>query len=310
VTLALVSRVGSAWADLPAVTLGRVTSGHAGGAYTRAMTAELDGREVYAKSLTVRPNGMRYANLEADVLAEAIFTRLGIRCPRARFVRMSDRSTCRELGDPLLIMESVDERFARGALAEGRWPGPRAADVDQFLTMALVDLIIGNSDRHRLNFFTCTPHRGGALRPIPIDNNLGFCTALTLTDRSRVLNFVASYDGTGAAAPDDLSGRIDNLMQLSPANEAALREPSLRARVLELTGIVVTALDDAWWHAQVDALPDEMIPGSIVDGEAARRHLLAARRAELKAVFAWRREHLKDALVRWLATPVPREPVR
>lgn len=315
-------------AALPEVTLGRVLSERAGGSVTAAMTAELDGRPVFVKSRAGSQRGMRYANLESDVLMHAVFTRLSVRCPAARIVRLSARSTCRDrLGEVVQLMDYVDATFAHGKVFEGFWPTAELADVEAFAKLALVDIIAGNADRRQPNLFVRVPVGGKPLHtPIPIDNNAGFGTMIPWFVACEQLNFVRSYDGLARAPKLEELGTIRNIVRASPVHLALLGIPALEPRVFATLAEVVKRLDDAWWGGVVEALPDAMLPDGLAidparempdaalpagvtraaffgDLTAGMTHgeLVAARKRELKGTFAWRRDHLREALRRYLA---------
>ena len=318
---------------LPEVTLGPVLNPGAGGSFTFAMTAKLDGRPVFVKSLRGNTRGTRYANLEADVLAASIFQRAGVKCPTARIVRLSRTSSCKALGEVVQVMQFVDERFAGGRVFPGFWPTAELADIDVYIKIALVDVIIGNADRRDANFFVTThtvTSRTGDGRvvhtPIPIDNNAGFGSMIPWFLSSDQVNFVQSYDGLGPSGVAKQLGTIANIVRESPLSFPALGLPALEPRVFELEAELHARLDDGWWSAAVALLPAEMIPddlhvdpahempdgsmpagvtreaffGSLVAGMS-HAQLVAARRQELRETFAWRREHLRAALVRYLA---------
>lgn len=318
-------------APLPEVTLGRVMNMGAGGSFTAAMSAMLDGKKVFVKSVRGNARGTRYANLEADVLAASIFQRLNVRCPKARIVRLSEKSTCRDrLGSVVQIMEFVDTRFAGGKVFQGFWPTLELADADTFIKIALVDCIIGNADRRDANFFISVPYQGGekALHtPVPIDNNAGFGTMIPWFTACDQVNFVKSYDGLGDGDVVREMGTIANIVRTSPLVGPALGHPALERRVFELEAELRAKLDDGWWSAAVSLLPNEMIPNGVkvdperempdgtplprgvtratffgsLSGTMSHAELVRARRAELRETFAWRRDHLREALVKYLA---------
>jgi hypothetical protein len=325
---ALALSAGAARAELPELTLGRVLREGAGGSVTAAMTAELDGRPVFVKSRTGSQRGTRYANLESDVLAHAIFTRLAMRCPAARIVRLSKTSTCRDrLGEVVQVMDLVDATWAKGKVFEGFWPTSELADVDQYAKLALVDVVIGNADRREPNLFVRVPVGGKPVHtPVPIDNNAGFGTMINWFVASEHLNFVKTYDGLGATPQLAELGTVRNVVKRSPVHMAVLGVPALEPRVLAAADELVKRLDDAWWGGVVDALPAEMLPPDLrIDPEREmpdaslpagvpraaffgdlradlpHAQLVVARKRELKDVFAWRRDRLREALKKYLA---------
>lgn len=324
-------------ADLPAVTVTRILDDSSGGSFTVASQVQIDGKRVFLKSNRGSMRGTRYANFEADILAHALFERLGIRCPDARMVRIASapvtefgRRLDRWLGRDVLAMEFVDTRFASGRVRMGLWPEDGTADLDRFIDLFLVDVVIGNADRRPPNLFVTNRYgtgasRPGAFRPVPIDNNSGFGTMVVWTMPSSQMNFLETYDGVGKLEVMKDLGTIANIVLDSDVHRELLAKKELHPRILERAARLKATLTDAFFAAAVAALPREIIPRGVkvdpVSGEwlasfsPAERALLfgpldrplsgqalfAFRQSELQRRFAWRRDHLEAALRAHLA---------
>jgi hypothetical protein len=272
----------------------------------------------------------RWSNFESDLVAGLLFDRMGVRAPRAEVVRL-DRSgpgstLAKELGETVLAMEFVDESWAGAPVEKGRWPGPERADIRAFAALASVDILLGNADRTGDNFFLA---RGtnGLLRPVPIDNNAGLASFLVWSAPTCLVNFVPSYDGVGPGQPWKLLGSIGNVLvregqeQTVHANLFAGRPhwPQLRAEA----GRLVRLLTDAEIDRLVNTLPPEVIPAGMeldtgapwlpgagaidraalfgaISGRLSGAAVFPARVAEIRRVLRWRRDHLVDAVERFL----------
>ena len=339
--LAFLLIVTCARAELPLMTPTRVIKGEdVGGDYTSAMIVEADGKQVFVKALGSKlypdpdPKGgpphmvrlTRYGNFEADILAKELFTLADVLCPGARVVRLpADSEPARQLGQHVLAMEFVDSEFARGAeIQDGYWPGSDRADVDGFINMALVDIVMANADRRDPNYF-CAKMRDGMIRPIPIDNNSGFCTFLTWTRASNLVNFWPSYDGIGQGWPWDMVGTIGNVVirggEVHHVHERVLDDPRFRARALALARQLATRVTDAEVDRMCALVPPEVIPADVevtyaadlaaqLSVPAVKKYvpdlqplkgsaLFQRRMAEINAGLKWRRAHLVEALTRY-----------
>lgn len=328
-------------AELPTLNVDKIRDDSSGGSFTVAQTVVLEGRKTFLKSIRGSQRGTRYACFESDILARDIFDELGIRCPRSRMIRIeATRETTRMVGNVVLAMEFVDTRFAGGPVFIGFWPGARDAAVDEFLRVALVDLIIGNADRRDANFFVFVPYKAwdgkkgkpGSYRPIPIDNNCGFGTMVNWKVPTSQTNFFPSYDGLGSAEFFKDLGTIRNIAMDSPVLTFTLGDAALRPRMLELARQLPVQLTDAFMQKAVAALPREIIPHGVkVDptefasrlpkdvpaemlyGSVTRplsgQELFEHRKQELLRVFSWRRDHLFEALEKYFGEnpPTPRD---
>lgn len=311
--------------ELPVVRVEKVVDDAAGGSFTRCAVGMVGGRKTFLKSNRGSMRGTRYANFESDILAKAIFDRLGLAAPDVRLVRLERTSPlARDLGAPVLAMEFVDTRFARGTVYHGGLPDQGQADLDEFLRMLAADLIMANGDRREANYFVIGRYGAakgekGVMRPVPIDNNCAFSTMVNWARPSSQVNFVESWDGVGTREVLKDLGTIRNLVQDSWTYPGLLADKRLRPRLRRIAGEVAAALDDGFFGEAVEALDRAVLPAAlVVDPDeawtrelgAAERALLfgeirtplkgaalfAARKAELKRRFAWRRDRLGEAL--------------
>jgi hypothetical protein len=308
--------------ELPTLKVEKVRDESAGGSFTRAAVGVVDGRKVFLKSIRGNPRGTRYANFESDILAYEIFTMVGIKCPRAWMVRLADGSPLKDdLGTNVLAMEFVDSKLVRGQVGHGGWPGKKKADVEQYLDMALVDILIGNGDRREPNFFTAKAYGDddALVRPVPVDNNCGFATMTVWSVPTSQVNFLPSYSGAGTLEVMKDLGTIRGVFYDAQVHAYLFHLEPVRKRALARAGEIAAELTDAKIRAMVEALPREVIPPGVsleVDAEwvpklepAARsllfgespkalrgNELFLHRKAELISTLAWRRDHLAEAL--------------
>lgn len=316
---------------LPEVTVEIVRDEHAGGSFTRCAIGVVEGKKVFLKSSRGNPRGTRYANFEADILAWKIFERLGMKCPGARVVRLvSGTALQRDLGRVVLAMDFVDTRWAGGRVYHGQWPGPERARSEEFVNMALVDVLMGNADRREANFFVMVSYDQkegaegpGSIRPVPIDNNCGFSSMVNWSMPSNQLNFVPSYKGLAPTEAFRDMGTIRNVVMDSLPLWTILGEPKLTKTLLAQAAKVCARLDDGFIDGIVDALPREILPDGVVldpgvewvktlpesvqtalfpfEQPLCGAKLWAHRVQELKCTLKWRRDQLPRALAAYLA---------
>lgn len=313
-------------ADLPQLTIDKVIDTGAGGTQTRACVVLSGGRKLFLKALGGDFQGYsRYSNVESDILAAALFRKLGVLCPEARLVRLAEPNPLEErLGSTVLAMEFVDTRFARGRIYPGFWPGRRWAAVDEFLSMLLVDILISNTDRRGANFFVTVSYgeeegneTPGSFRPVPIDNNSGFSSMVNYKYPTNHCGFLETYSGAGEGDVLQDLGTVHNIEIDAPLSGAILGDPELREALVNRAHEVVAALDDGFIGDLVASLPREILPrGITVDPEEYRKlpaktfeaffgkmggklsgnALFAYRQEEIRRVLTWRRDHLVEAL--------------
>ncbi len=316
---------------LPVEVVEKVRDEHSGGSFTRASTAVIGGKKVFLKSIRGSMRGTRYANFESDLLATALFERFDLKVPGSRVLRLAPGSPlAKDLGSVVLAMEFVDSRFARGRVYNGHWPGREKADVDAFLRMLVLDLLIGNGDRRGANFFVIASYaetekaeRPGSLRPVPIDNNCGFGTMVPWSMPTSQVNFLKTYSGIGTGEVFKDLGTIANLVADSWEYQAMLDEVELHPRLLEIARDTVARLEDDFLESLVAGIPREVVPprtaidrpewlAKLPEETVAALYpmpeglsgaeLFEYRQREIRETLAWRRDHLLEALEPYLAT--------
>lgn len=318
-------------AELPVLTIDKVLDTGAGGTQTRACVVLSQGRKLFLKGLGCDFQGYtRYANFESDILAAALFERLGVLCPAARMVRLGRPDPLENhLGPIVLAMEFVDTRFARGRIYHGFWPGRNFAALDEFLSMLLVDILISNTDRRGANFFVTVGYgeeegdeSPGSFRPIPIDNNSGFSSMVNYKYPTNHCGFLETYSGLGDQEVFKDLGTVHNVEIDAPLAGVVLGDEKLREALMVRAGEVVAALDDSFLDTIVADLPAEILPRDASVDPAEHRKLpagvfeaffgkmpsklsgkalFAYRKAEIRRVLAWRRDHLVEALEGYFA---------
>lgn len=314
-------------AALPTVRVEGPVERGTGGSFTLAGVGRLEGRRTFFKS-SRGTRGTRYANFESDVVARALFERVGVHAPRAALVHLDEASPLRaDLGAVVLAMEFVSPRLAGGRLFHGHFPQAGQADLDEFADMLAVDVLIGNADRRGANFFVARRYgtaedEPGRARPIPIDNNAGLGTMVNWASPTSLTNFLPTYQGIGEMEVLRDLGTIRNIVHDAPTHRILLGLPEHRPVVRARAARVVARLDDAFLTQVAARLPREILPSGVVVDPAApelewlRSRLPAAdlaalfpmeaplrgaalfeyRKREILETLRWRRDHLLEAL--------------
>ncbi|MBP7892723.1 MAG: hypothetical protein KA063_04215 [Firmicutes bacterium] len=120
------------------------------------------------KSTTIPPGmSMTRNNLEAELLSEKVLNLLGVPAPKADFAWFDTGNGVEQLlrvefVDNTLVPDEFDRRY-----------GLNAVDGDLFKRMQVIDVLIGNGDRHKMNFLFSD---NGIGKVIPIDHNMAFGT--------------------------------------------------------------------------------------------------------------------------------------
>ncbi len=136
--------------------------------------AESEGKTWFFKQDEALPEIQKYGNFEAEVFVGKLFRRLGVLAPQARVVDIQGKSGA------YLQTELVDAAFTGGAKPEPlkEWfERTRGKGLDQveLRVIQLVDVLVGNGDRHDGNLFLAELGDGRVL-PVPIDHNLALAT--------------------------------------------------------------------------------------------------------------------------------------
>ena len=209
---------------------------------------------------------MRRSNLEAELLAAKVMNHCGVPCPRADYgwFKPEGGKTMR-----LLRVEFVNDAIsAADAWRNGLSIGE--IDVSLFQRMQVVDVLIGNADRHMGNFMFVA---GGKV--VPIDHNLAFGTDMVF--KSPSVTWQKCF--------------LDTLHGLASSQRTSwiLRRNKYGWAILEVEGV------DSYWpiiediqrkliDADIDRMVDEL-PDLLAEKE---------RKEELRRILKWRRDHLKE----------------
>lgn len=305
-------------ADLPVLDVDRLEEVKTGTTSGPRAIAWAGARKLLLKSN--RPGQalkMRTGNFEAELLAHDVLHRVDLPTPRVRLVRLGRApAELSALGPVCLEMEHLELESPPGRELTGGWPGSHQADVDAFLRMYVVDLLIGNVDRHGGNFFV--KRERGRLVPVPIDNNLAFVTLIPSAKDTGFVNFLPTFDGPDRGGFS--LGSVSYITYGTALYQNMLAEPEVARRVPGVMRRVLALLDDDFIDRAVEALPPEVLPpDALVDPATFPREiaslllpgesrplqgapLFAARKAELKRILEWRRDHLAAA---WKSRPPP-----
>lgn len=299
------------------VRIEEIVDQYAGGTQSVASVAVIDGKTKFLKSAQPSRHG-RYANFEADILAHDIFELAGIDAPDAELVTLPEGELRDYLGKNVLAIEFVDTNFTNGdKVHTGGWGPPENADLDSYLTMTLLDVVMGNPDRRGANYFT-RHFKDGKARPIPIDNDSAFGNVITHKVPTNHMSFVRSYHPKGSTPGVRQNGSIGNLMMDTMLHYDLWDEPAEQSRALQLAAGIKGLLSDQKIDDLVDRLPRQVIPEDLTVSYTAWKksvdpqtlemianetpdgisgdELFEFRKEQLKQTLRWRRDNLKPAL--------------
>lgn len=247
-----------------------------GSGASRTFTGEVNGQKFLFKGAEAVVNlDMLRGNLEAELLADKVLNFLGVSAPKTDYAWYDMNGTV----EPLLSMEWVsDTRPAYPGLFALKRRNWTDAEMDRFRRMQVIDVLMGNADRHDGNFL----FPNNSWEVIPIDHNMAFSTDLVIypnvTWQKAFLAELPSnveYD----QRPTHIVGR--NLIGREFINSWADKQDAKEQYRKHVPGIQAQ-LTDAVIDTMVDALPDELAE--------------LARKDELKNVLKWRRDNL-DSLI-------------
>lgn len=204
---------------------------------------------------------MLRGNLEAELLADKVFNHLGLPAPRTDYGWF-------DLGfgpERMLRTEFVHANTPRDFMARfTSWrAGLAQIDQDLFQRMQVIDVLIGNGDRHEGNFFL-----DDAGRVIPIDHNLAFGTDLVIRPPYVFHKFFT----------EDV-GSVRWIVNRNPIGRDILKARGGDSYTSIIKDIQ-RKLTDTDIAAVVSRLPDELAE--------------PARKEELVRILKWRRDHLND----------------
>ena len=262
----------------------------------------------------------RHGNFEAELIANQIMKKLGMRVPNLYLVRVEGRR-------PLhLRIRFAGDRFTKGAkvqpLKNVRVGTPMNDEAMRWIQ--LVDLLIANMDRHGDNVLMF-PGEDGVLQPVPIDHNLAFLTEQVSEQRGWL---VQQIPPAGVAIQDHrwmerLKSVGDTYISKrwhSGGDHWAhlLRKPGATENYLRQAAHLESVMTPEFINQLVDDLPEEIMAGLDV---AERKHYLHAtlrkRSGQLVSFFQdymplWRSPTKKvgDAISGWLGKKQPPPPPR
>jgi hypothetical protein len=208
---------------------------------------------------------MKRSNLEAEILASKVMNHCGVPCPR------SDYGWFRPEVDRVRKLLRV-EWVSDGVIGQKAWAdglGIGEIDIPLFQRMQVLDVLMGNADRHSTNFFFV------GRRVVPIDHNLAFGTDMVFRDPE------TTWQKAFLATMQDL----DYCQKPS----WILRRNKYGAAILDVEGV------SSYWPIIEDVqrrLTDDDIDRMVTelpDVLAGQR-----RKEELQRILRWRRDHLKD----------------
>jgi len=212
---------------------------------------------------------INYGNFEAEIIASKIFRDFGLLCPRVEPVNIKGR------GGLYLRAEWVDESFTGGARPKQIKEVVRgdSIDVNQVRLLQVLDVLLGNGDRHEENLLFA-PGKEGMLIPIPIDNNLA------LSDRS-----VVAYGDWQFNFRTELTN-VDHLMQRNSIYQRYATRPGAAEDYIRIVRLVREKLTDDYLQeliANVD--PDVITFGNPMKRKRDILKTLQSRRDRLVRFF-------------------------
>jgi hypothetical protein len=220
-----------------------------GGGVSETFVGEINGKKYVFKS-DAPIYGFSRSNLEAELLADQVYNNLGMPVPHMDYGRY--------------VIPGQGERtlsaceFVDGGQLASQWLRTHSyneVNQDMIRRMQIIDVLVGNSDRHGNNFFIMP---NGDV--VPFDHNLAFCTDMVtsgwrqyFTERSDVQDtmtimtrHILSEDVFHASKKEDylnivadIQGRlndeaIDSMVKSLPDNLAEKARKDELAKVLKI----------------------------------------------------------------------------
>lgn len=260
----------------------------------------------------------RHGNFEAELIANGIMKKLGMRVPNLFIVRVEGRR------DLHLRIRFAGDRFTKG---EGVTPLKNVRvgtpmDDEAMRWIQLVDLLIGNMDRHGDNVLM---FRGedGVLQPVPIDHNLAFLTPQISEQRNWLMQDIppagaAQQDGRWMEALKNVGDTYVSKRYHSGADHwaALLRKPGAAENYLRQAAHLESVMTPEFIDQLVADLPQEVMDGiDVQERQAYLRRALATRSRQLVGFFRdymplWRSvgQRVGDAVGGWVGGRKPPPP--
>lgn len=244
-----------------------------GGGASETWKGEVGGKMyIFKADKPVQLLDMLRSNLEAELLADKVLNHVGLPAPQCNYAWF-------DLGggriEPLLQVEFVTRaKDVYDAAAAYRGGLLSASQIRDFRLMQVIDVLVGNGDRHGGNIFF-TP----SFDCIPIDHNLCFATDMVIrpgvTWQKCFLRRFAPV--TGCQSTRHILERNPLGASLLGASDA---DKAYRSIVREVKRKITHKDIEGW----VNALPDELAE--------------PARKAELIDIFKWRLRYLQALIDR------------
>ena len=275
---------------------------------TNPFFAEVNGQRYVFKSncgqLNIPSLRMVSGNVEGEFLASRILQLAGIESPRVQLVKIKGRRGQFAMADFVGNSWHGDKvikdwqikcdlpRYPQGGSGEQvrnyYRDFARRFDIDQVRRLQVLDLLMGNGDRHCGNFFV-RQSASGKYRLIAIDHNLAFVGNGQKPDAHRDAsvgfkrNFIKSFNGEGIfeyyAAR---SGSVANIIEHNDVFQRCLKaDPSVEG-YRKAVADVKRAINDSVIEQLLKELPAE---------------ISQKRRAEIREVLRWRRDNMERAIL-------------
>lgn len=230
----------------------------------------------------------RHGNFEAELIANKIMKKLGMRVPNLFIVRIEGR---RELH---LRIRFAGDRFTKGAKVEPlRYVKVGTPMDDEAMRwIQLVDLLIANMDRHGDNVLMF-PGPDGVLQPVPIDHNLAFLTKQVSEQRGWLVQTIppkgaAAQDRRWREAQTSVGDTYVSKKWHSGADHWAhlLRKPGATENYLRQAAQLEALMTDEFIEELIGDLPDEIMAGlDVAERKQYLRDALRQRRSRLVSFF-------------------------
>lgn len=235
-----------------------------GGGVSDTFLGDVNGvRYVFKSPAPVSTLNMLRGNAEAELLASEMLSKVGLNAPRARYATFVVNGVERRL---------LQTEFVSDVVLGKDLDSYQIATVkrDQFKTMQVMDLLMGNGDRHGGNFFIRTAGNIGEV--VPIDHNMAFATDRVISQHTRWQKCFLAEIGTGVQSPYHIIQRNAVGRQIS--------RDSNDASYLAIVKKVKDIFTDDILAEMINQLPMELAN--------------LARQKEILDVLKWRRDNLTE----------------
>lgn len=235
-----------------------------GGGISKTYTGIIDGKKYLFKS-TDNPLPGHFArnNLEAELLSEKILNACGVTCPKTNYAWFEGPDGKK---NKFLTMEWVEDGMSARDYDQIGLLNKQLFDTDTFRRMQVVDLLIGNIDRHEGNFLL---KQDGSI--VPIDHNLAMMTEKVVPGMSpRVAAFRDNLD--------DKDDYVMHILSRSRYGDLAIIE----AGTIDVYRDITRDIQKTLTKEDIKRFVKEL-PRDLADRE---------RKEELERILTWRLENL------------------